>query len=75
MCCPITAIRETPLIIRTQVLLAFNNQTKRAVAFIGTYPFDVQDASNSEHTLIVLRDYNECSQLYGYYAKLLSNGH
>jgi len=69
-----TQIRETPLIIRTQVLLAFNNQTKRAVAFIGTYPFDVQDASSSEHALMVLRDYNECSRLYGCYAKLLSSG-
>jgi hypothetical protein len=69
-----TDIREAPLIIRTQVLLAFNNKTKRAVAFIGTYPFDVQDASSNEHALMVLRDYNECSQLYGYYAKLLSSG-
>jgi hypothetical protein len=69
-----TEIKETPLTIRTQVLLAFNNQTKRAVAFIGTYPFDVQDASSSEHALMVLRDYNECSRLYGCYTKLLSSG-
>lgn len=68
-----TELRRSSLPIRTQALLAFNNHTKQAVAFVGTYPYDLQEAARGEHTLIVIRGFDECSRLYRAYAPLLEN--
>ncbi|MBE0540409.1 MAG: hypothetical protein IH623_03400 [Verrucomicrobia bacterium] len=68
-----TEVRQSSMRIRTQMLLAFNNHTKKAVAFIGTYPYDLRDASHGEHTLIVVHGFDECSRLYSAYAPLLDN--
>lgn len=67
-----TGLMEIKIPVRTQVLLAFNNQTRQAIAFLGTYPFDVQDASESEHSLVVIRDFEQCSEIYRQYATFLS---
>lgn len=66
-----TEIRQSSMPIRTQLLLAFNNRTKKAVAFVGTYPYDLQDAAQGEHALIVIHGFDECSRLYSAYAPLL----
>lgn len=68
-----TEVRQSSMRIRTQMLLAFNNRTKRAVAFIGTYPYDLRDAAHGEHALIVVHGFDECSRLYRAYAPLLDN--
>lgn len=68
-----TEVRQSSMRIRTQMLLAFNNHTKKAVAFIGTYPYDLRDASHGEHALIVVHGFDECSRLYSAYAPLLDN--
>jgi hypothetical protein len=65
-----TEMRESSVLMRSQVLLAFNNQTKRAIAVVGTCPYDLQEAESSEHLLVVIHDYNECSDLFGYYDRL-----
>ncbi len=68
-----TEVRQSSMPIRTQALLAFNNHTKKAVAFVGTYPYDLQDAAQGEHALIVIRGFDECSRIYSAYASLLVN--
>lgn len=68
-----TEVRQSVMPIRTQMLLAFNNRTRKAVAFIGTYPYDLQDAARGEHALIVVHGFDECSQFYSAYAPLLEN--
>ncbi len=68
-----TEVRQSSMPIRTQMLLAFNNHTKKAVAFVGTYPYDLRDASHGEHALIVVHGFDECSRLYSAYAPLLDN--
>jgi hypothetical protein len=68
-----TEVRQSSMPIRTQLLLAFNNRTKKAVAFVGTYPYDLQDASQGEHALVVIHGFDECSRLYSAYAPLLEN--
>jgi hypothetical protein len=68
-----TELRRSRLTIRTQALLAFNNQTRKAVAFVGTYPYDLQESAQGEHTLIVIRGFEECSRLYRAYGPLLEN--
>ena len=55
------------------MLLAFNNRTRKAVAFVGTYPYDLRDASHGEHALIVIHGFDECSRLYSAYVPLLDN--
>lgn len=70
-----TEVRQSSMPIRTQLLLAFNNRTKKAVAFVGTYPYDLRDASRGEHALIVIHGFDECSRLYTAYAPLLENTH
>lgn len=68
-----TEVRQSSMPIRTQALLAFNNRTKKAVAFVGTYPFDLRDAAQGEHVLVVIHGFDECSRLYSAYAPLLEN--
>ncbi len=68
-----TEVRQSAMPIRTQLLLAFNNRTKKAVAFVGTYPYDLRDASQGEHALIVIHGFDECSRIYSAYASLLEN--
>ncbi len=68
-----TELWEAPMLIRSQVLMAFNNRTGQAVAFVGTYPCDQQDSSRGEHTLIVIHGFDQCSQLYSAYEPLLKN--
>ena len=68
-----TEVRQSSMRIRTQMLLAFNNRTKKAVAFVGTYPYDLRDAAHGEHALIVVHGFDECSRLYSAYAPLLDN--
>jgi hypothetical protein len=68
-----TEVRQSSMPIRTQMLLAFNNRTRKAVAFVGTYPYDLRDASHGEHALIVIHGFDECSRLYSAYAPLLDN--
>jgi len=68
-----TEVRQSSMRIRTQMLLAFNNRTKKAVAFVGTYPYDLRDAAHGEHALIVIHGFDECSRLYRAYAPLLDN--
>ena len=66
-----TEVRQSSMPIRTQLLVAFNNRTKKAVAFVGTYPYDLRDAAQGEHALIVIHGFEECSRIYGAYAPLL----
>ena len=66
-----TEVREASMPIRSQVLLAFNNRTRKAVAFVGTYPYDQQDSARGEHVLVIIRGFDQCSQLYSAYAPLL----
>lgn len=68
-----TEVRQTSMPIRTQLLFAFNNRTKKAVAFVGTYPYDLRDAAQGEHALVVIHGFDECSRLYSAYAPLLEN--
>lgn len=68
-----TEVRQSSMPIRTQMLFAFNNRMKKAVAFVGTYPYDLRDASHGEHALIVVHGFDECSRLYSAYAPLLDN--
>jgi hypothetical protein len=68
-----TEVRQSSMPIRTQALLAFNNRTKKAVAFVGTYPYDLRDASQGEHALVVIHGFDECSRVYSAYASLLEN--
>jgi hypothetical protein len=68
-----TEVREASMPIRSQVLFAFNNRAKTALAFIGTYPYDLQDSARGEHALVVLHGYDQCSHLYSAYAPLLTN--
>ena len=68
-----TEVRQSSMPIRTQMLLAFNNRTRKAVAFIGTYPYDLRDAARGEHALMVVRGFDECSRIYSAYAPLLDN--
>jgi hypothetical protein len=68
-----TEVREAPMPIRSQVLFAFNNRAKTAVAFIGTYPYDLQDSARGEHALVVIHGFDQCSQLYNAYAPLLKS--
>ncbi len=68
-----TEVRQSSMPIRTQLLLAFNNRTKKAVAFVGTYPYDLQDAAQGEHVLVVIHGFDECSRLYSAYAPLFEN--
>lgn len=57
--------------VHSQVLLAFNNQTKQALCFIGTFPYDTTEAEASENMLILIRDYQQCSDIYNYYIQYL----
>ncbi len=66
-----TEVREVAMPIRSQVLLAFNNRTRKAVAFVGTYPYDQQDSARGEHALVIIRGFDQCSRLYSAYAPLL----
>lgn len=68
-----TEVRQSSMPIRTQLLLAFNNRTKQAIAFVGTYPYDLRDAAQGEHALLVIHGFDECSRLYSTYAPLLEN--
>jgi hypothetical protein len=68
-----TEVREAPMPIRSQVLFAFNNRAKTAVAFIGTYPYDLRDSARGEHALVVIHGFDQCSQLYSAYAPLLKS--
>jgi hypothetical protein len=68
-----TEVREAPMPIRSQVLFAFNNRAKTAVAFIGTYPYDLRDSDRGEHALVVIHGFDQCSQLYSAYAPLLKS--
>ncbi|ODU24296.1 MAG: hypothetical protein ABS95_02020 [Verrucomicrobia bacterium SCN 57-15] len=68
-----TEVRQSSMPIRSQLLFAFNNRTKKAVAFVGTYPYDMRDAAQGEHALIVIHGFDECSRLYSAYAPLLEN--
>lgn len=68
-----TEVRQSPMPIRTQMLLAFNHHSQKAVAFIGTYPYDLRDAATGEHALIVARGYDECRQIYRTCAPLLNH--
>lgn len=68
-----TEVRQSSMPIRTQALLAFNNRTRKAVAFVGTYPYDLRDAAQGEHLLVVIHGFDECSRLYSAYAPLLEN--
>ena len=64
-------LRKTGLPLNSQVLLAFNNSTRQAIGFIGTYPFDVTEADNSESSLVVIRDYDTCASIYATYNALI----
>jgi hypothetical protein len=66
-----TALRIAKYPISTQTLLAFNTRTKQAIAFIGTYPFDIQEASRGENLTLLIRGYDQCLNLYTLYDKLL----
>ena len=68
-----TEVREAAMPIRSQVLFAFNNGVHKALACIGTYPYDLQESARGEHALVVLHGYDQCSQLYSVYAPLLTN--
>ena len=68
-----TEVREASMPIRSQVLFAFNHGARKALAFIGTYPYDLQDSARGEHALVVLHGYDQCSQLYSAYAPLLKS--
>ena len=68
-----TEVREASMPIRSQVLFAFNHGAKKALAFIGTYPYDLQDSARGEHALVVLHGYDQCRQLYSAYAPLLES--
>ena len=57
--------------INTQVLVAFNDQTKEAVCYIGTFPFDLNTSEHSEYVVFEIRDYLKCKQIYQTYSKLL----
>ena len=59
--------------IRSQALFAFNNGAHKALACIGTYPYDLQDSARGEHAPVVLHGYDQCSQLDSVYAPLLTN--
>jgi len=56
--------------VRTQALIAINTTTQTGMALVGTYPYDVADASQGEHTTVYIRDYKECVKLYNFYNKL-----
>jgi hypothetical protein len=56
--------------VRTQVLIAVNTTSHKGMALVGTYPYDVADASQGEHFTVYVRDYNECVQLYNRFNKL-----
>ena len=64
-------LRKLALPVNTQVLLAFNNRTRQAIGFIGSYPFDVTEADNSESSLVVIRDYDTCASIYASYNGLI----
>ena len=57
--------------INTQVLIALNRHTQQAVCYIGTFPFDLATAEHSEYSLLEMRDYSKCEELYQKYSKLL----
>lgn len=69
---PFTGLYESREVIRTQALIALNRETRSAVAFVGTFPFDVKNASRGEHMLMVLHDYPACERLYEAYCRLAS---
>jgi hypothetical protein len=56
--------------VRTQALIAVNTTTQTGMALVGTYPYDIADASQGEHTTVYIRDYKECVKLYNFYNKL-----
>ena len=68
-----TELIPARLPVLSQVLIAVNSRTKQGLALVGTYPFDVQDASKSEHLTVCLQDYNDCVSLYNTYDKLVSS--
>ena len=65
-----TELRAANCIIRSQILVAINTTSKKAVALIGTYPYDNQDASRGEHYTVCIRNYNDCVYLYNNLEKL-----
>jgi hypothetical protein len=63
-------LREAKYPIRSQVLIAVNTTTQRAMALVGTYPYDVNDASKGEHLTVWIRNYDDCVEMYNAFNKL-----
>jgi hypothetical protein len=63
-------LREAKYPIRSQVLIAVNTTTRRGMALVGTYPYDVNDASKGEHLTVWIRNYDDCVQMYNAFNKL-----
>ena len=65
-------VMSAPIPLTTQVLAAFNADKGRAVAFVGTFPFDRTQAESTENVLVEVIDRDQCNKLLDGYQRLFS---